>query len=191
MEQLLLSKTAITVYELIVILILLIMLSKQLKRSKAVKERRSISEAKMRNAKLEEKLKNPEITSEVSRKSNPYDVKYIQNAEAGNLSQMQVAIEVHTETSVQRHLFDLDREITIGQGSSNDLVLNDDAAPIAGCCVLERECEAYIKNQSTSSRVQIKRGKKKMSIRNQMVKLQNKDILTIGNTDLLISLYKN
>lgn len=191
MVQLLLSKTAVTAYEILVILILLVILLRQRKQKKAVQERRNVSDAKMRNARLEEKLKNPNMISVQSRQSNPYDVQYVQNAEKGSTSQLQIAIEVYTETSVQRHLFDLDREITIGQANGNDLVLNDSAAPMDGCCVLAREHAVYVTNKNQDIPIQIKRGKKKMALRNQMVKLQNKDSLVIGCTDMVISIYRN
>lgn len=190
MDELLLSKTAVTVYEIFIILILITLLIRQSKKNKDAQERRNISEAKMRNAKLEDRLRNPEMKGEVSRQSNPYDVQYIQNTESRSISKFQVAIEVHTEISVQRHLFDLDREITIGRGENNDLVLNDKNVPLGGCSVLTRGQEVYVKNQSNSS-VKIQRGRRKMLIQNQVVKLQNKDVLTIGNTVLHISLYRN
>ena len=190
MAQLLLSKTAITLYEVLTILILITILVRQSKKNKDIQERRNISDAKMRNAKLEDRLKNPEMKEEVSRQSNPYDVQYIQNTENRSISKLQIAIEVHTETSVQRHLFDLDQEITIGQGEHNDLVLSDKNVPLGGCSILTRGQDVYVKNQSGSS-VKIQRGRRKMLIQNQMVKLQNKDVLTIGNTALHISLYKN
>lgn len=191
MVELLLSKTAITVYEVLVILILIIILVRQSRKNKDIQERRTISDAKLRNARLEERLKNPEIVSEVSRQSNPYDVQYVQNTDGRNMSQLQVAIEVHTETSVQRHLFDLDREITIGQAANNDLVLNDMYAPPGGCSVLTRGHDVYVKNQNINPPVRIQRGNRKMLIQSQMVKLQSKDVLTIGNTALHVSLYKN
>ena len=50
MVELLLSKTAITVYEVLVILILIIILVRQSRKNKDIQERRTISDAKLRNA---------------------------------------------------------------------------------------------------------------------------------------------
>ena len=59
MDELLLSKTAVTVYEIFIILILITLLIRQSKKNKEAQERPNISEAKMRNAKLEDRRRNP------------------------------------------------------------------------------------------------------------------------------------
>ena len=60
MVQLLLSQNAITVYEILIIVILVIVFIRQNRKNRDFEERRNISNEKMRNVALEEKLKNPE-----------------------------------------------------------------------------------------------------------------------------------
>nr|WP_296042317.1 hypothetical protein [uncultured Blautia sp.] len=179
------SQKAITLCEILVIILLIFILIWQSKRNKDIQERKNISNAKLRNAKLEEKLKNPESKEELHRQSSPFEIQYMQNApdRTGAVSEFQVEIEVHTETSVQRHLFDLEHEVTIGQEPGND--------PRKGCSIMVKDHSIYVKCQNTSSPVYVQRGKRTHLVKNQMVKLQSKDILTVGKTDLLISLYEN
>lgn len=187
------SQKTVTLCEVLVIILLIFILIRQSKRNKDIQERKNISNAKLRNAQLEEKLKNPESKEELHRQSSPFEVQYMQNApdRTGSVPEFQVEIEVHTETSVQRHLFDLEHEVTIGREPGNDLVINDKSATRNGCSILVKDHSIYVKCQNTSSSVYIRRGKRSHLVRNQMVKLQSKDILTVGKTDLLISLYEN
>lgn len=193
MVQLLLSQNAITVYEILIIVILVIVFIRQNRKNRDFEERRNISNEKMRNAALEEKLKNPESRMEMSRKSNPFEVQYTDNYSNNNetVPDFQVEIEVYTETSVQRHLFDLEREIFIGQDKNNDLVLNDVQAVKRGCSICMKDHAVYIKNRNSAPSVSIRRGKNHMVIQNQMVKLQTNDFLTVGKTEMHISIYEN
>lgn len=187
------SQKTVTLCEVLVIILLIFILIRQSKRNKDIQERKNISNAKLRNAQLEEKLKNPESKEELHRQSSPFEVQYMQNApdSTGAVPEFQVEIEVHTETSVQRHLFDLEHEVTIGQEPGNDLVINDKNATRKGCSIMVKDHSIYVKCQNTSSPVYVQRGKRTHLVKNQMVKLQSKDILTVGKTDLLISLYEN
>ncbi len=187
------SQKTVTLCEVLVIILLIFILIRQSKRNKDIQERKNISNAKLRNAQLEEKLKNPESKEELHRQSSPFEVQYMQNApdRTGAVPEFQVEIEVHTETSVQRHLFDLEHEVTIGQEPGNDLVINDKNATRKGCSIMVKDHSIYVKCQNTSSPVYVQRGKRTHLVKNQMVKLQSKDILTVGKTDLLISLYEN
>lgn len=117
MAEVLLSKNAITVYEVLVILVLVVILVRQKKKNRELQERREITNAKIRNQKLEQKLKNPDSDMDWSKDPNPFAVQYMPEAEAHvkAASDLQIEIEVHTEMSVQRYLFDLNEEITIGR----------------------------------------------------------------------------
>jgi hypothetical protein len=188
-----LSEKAIALYEILIILLLLFILIRQVRKKKDMQKRRQISSVKMRNEQLEAMLKNPDKEAEKSRRSNPYDVQYVHtgNAEIHAMPKFQVEIEVHTETSVQRYLFDLDQEVTIGRDEKNVLSINDRMAARRNCTIFVKNQAVYVKNQSSASPICIQRGKNKQLIQNQMVKLQSKDILTIGKTTLHISLYEN
>lgn len=187
------SQKTVTLCEVLVIILLIFILIWQSKRNKDIQERKNISNAKLRNAQLEEKLKNPENKEELHRQSSPFEVQYMQNApdRTGAVPEFQVEIEVHTETSVQRYLFDLEQEVTIGREPVNDLVINDISATQNGCGILVKNHSVYVKCQNTSTPVYIRRGRRTHLVKDQMVKLQSKDILTIGKTDLRISLYEN
>lgn len=193
MTQLLLSGKAITLYQILAIFILIFVLLRQMKKNKAIRERRQISNTKMRNSQLEEMLKNPDIKSEWSKHPNPFEVQYVHaaNTEMDVMPGFQVEIEVHTETSVQRYLFDLNQEVTIGRDERNVLPLNDKLVAKRNCSIFMKNQAVYVKNQSNANPVCIQRGKNKQLIQNQIVKLQSKDILTLGKTALHISLYEN
>lgn len=193
--QILLSKNAIAIYEILIILLLVIILVRQSKKNKDMQERKRIRKEKLRNAQLEERLKNPEIDIEQGwpANPNPFDVQYVHSAniDTNAMPRFQVEIEVHTETSVQRYLFDLDQEITIGRDERSVLPLKDPTAARRGCSILMKNQVVYVKNESTVNAVCIQRGKNKKLIQNQMVKLQSRDILTIGKTALHVSIYEN
>lgn len=191
--QLLLSEKAIAVYEVLAILILIFIFIRQSKKNRETRERRQISNAKMRNMQLDEMLKNPDIRSEWSKHPNPFDVQYVHaaNTEMNAMPKFQIEIEVHTETSVQRYLFDLEREVTIGQDEKNVLPVKDKLAAKRNCSIFVKNQAVYVKNLSASVPVCIQRGKKKQLIQNQIVKLQSRDILTLGKTALHISIYEN
>lgn len=191
--QILLSEKAMAVYEILIILILAFALIRQIRKNRETRERRQISNAKLRNVKLEEMLKNPDIKSEWSKNPNPFDVQYVHaaNNDMKAMPKHQIEIEVHTETSVQRYLFDLEREITIGRDESNVLPLNDKQAAKRNCAIYVKNQAVYAKNLNAATPICIQRGKKKQLIQNQMVKLQSKDILMVGKTALHISLYEN
>lgn len=190
---LLLSKNAVTLYELLVILILVIVIVCQTRKRKDLEERRNISNEKLRNATLEDRLKNPESRVEIPRQSSPFEVQYTNDLSNKNgiVPEIQVEIEVYTETSVQRHLFDLEKEVFIGQDKSNDLVLTDPSAVKRGCAICMKDHAVYIKNQNSAPSVSVRRGKKRLMVQNQMVKLQNNDVLTVGKTEMHISIYEN
>lgn len=190
--QLLLSRNAIAVYEILIIIGLVFALIYLTKKNRESRERRQIRNEKMRNQQLEEILKNPDITGEHYAKPNPFDVQYLHAAREKRDAKpgVQAEIEVHTETSVQRFLFDLEQELTIGQDETNVLPLNDRQAAKKNCSVFVKNQEVYLKNLSTSHPVWIQRGRNRQLIQNQIVKLQSKDILTVGRTVLYISLYE-
>lgn len=193
MEKILLSKTAILVYEILMILILLFIFLYQRKKNRDIQARREIRNAKMRNVQLEEKLKNPANTMDWSKNPNPFDVQYISKAEKKEkpLLRFQVELEVHTETSVQRYLFDLDKEITVGRGTNNVLPLNDRQAENRCCSIFLKNHAVYVRNEGRENSLCIQRGKRKQPIQRQIVKLQNKDILTFGKTALHVFVYEN
>lgn len=192
MAEVLLSKNAITVYEVLVILVLVVILVRQKKKNRELQERREITNAKIRNQKLEQKLKNPDSDMDWSKDPNPFEVQYMPEAEAHvkAASDLQIEIEVHTEMSVQRYLFDLNEEITIGRNAKNVLPLKDAMAAERSCTIFMKNRAVYVRNESVRNPVCIQRGKKKQFIQNQIVKLQSKDILTFGKTALHISIYE-
>lgn len=192
MAEILLSKSAITVYELLLILSLLIVLIWRRRKNRILQERRTINNRKMRNAQLEERLKNPNAKKEWSVTPNPYEIQYTPqlHAELQLKQGFQVEVEVHTQTSVQRFLFDLDQELTIGRDEKNVLPLQDNMVAQKNCSIRVKNGVVYVKNLSASNPVCIQRGKKKQVIQEQMVKLQNKDILFMGQTSLHIMIYQ-
>ena len=193
MAEILLSGKAVMVYEILLILILLFVLVRQWKKNSDARERREIRNAKMRNVRLEGKLKNPDSVMDWSKTPNPFEVQYVQNAEKNVRSDpnFQIELEVHTETSVKRYLFDLDEAITIGKSERNSLPLNDRTVAERNCSIFRRKQFVYVKNECYEKPICIQRGKKKQLIQNQIVKLQSRDILSIGKTTLHISLYEN
>lgn len=193
MMQLLLSEKAVTLYEILVIAILIIVLFRQARKNKAARERRQISNVKKRNMQLEEMLKNPDIKSEWSKNPNPFEVQYVyaKNAEENVMPKFQAEIEVHTETSIQRYLFDLNQEITIGRDETNVLPLKDKMAAKRSCSIFLKNQAVYVKNHSASNPICIQRGKNRQLIQNQTVKLKSRDVITLGKTKLHILLYEN
>ncbi len=187
------SRGAIAVYELLVILALSVVLFLQIKRSKDARERRKISTQKNRNVQLEEMLKNPEMHANAGQKQNPYEVKYMQEMNFGTnaMPRFQVEIEVHTETSVQRYLLDLDQEVTIGSDMQNVLPINERLAASRSCSIFLKNQMVYAKNLSPSNPIFIRRGKQTHQLERESVKLQSKDIIKIGNTELHIAIYEN
>lgn len=193
MAEVLLSKNAVTVYEILLILILTVILVMQKKKYREIQERKEISNEKMRNFQLNQKLKNPDSSMEWEKNPKPFEVQYVPQADtpAQTASELQIEIEVHTGMSVQRYLFDLNEEITIGRSGKNILPLNDEKAPERSCSVFEKNKSVYIRNENHNKPICIQRGKKKQFIQNQIVKLESKDILTVGKTTLHVSLYEN
>lgn len=193
MTELLLSGRALLVYEILIILVLAFILLKQKKKHREVQERREISNAKMRNLQLEQKLKNPDSKTDWSKNPNPFEIQYIPetNRQPELVSDIQIEIEVHTGVSIQRYLFDLDEEITIGRSQKNILPLNDQMAPERSCSVFRKKRSVYVRNENIHNPVCIQRGKRKQLVQNEIVKLQSKDILIVGKNALHILLYEN
>ena len=193
MTQLLLSKNAVMLYEILIILVLILIQVRQSKKRREIQERREVNNTKLRNTQLEERLKNPDIDPEWSQNPNPFDVQYVHEAKIDikALPKFQVEIEVHTDISVQRYLFDLDREVSIGRDEKNILPLKDPQAAPKCCSIFVKNQAVYVRDENAGGAVFIQRGKNRMAIQNQMVKLQNKDILKIGKTSLHVSIYKN
>lgn len=189
--ELLLSKRAVTVYELAAILILIWILIRQSKKKREMDERRQISNIKMRNVQLEKMLKNPYIKSTQSGRPNPYDVQYKEKSDKPLAARCQVEIEVHSEISVQKYLFDLNQELSIGRDETNVLPLNDKLAARKSCVIFLKERAVCLKNLSSNHPVLLRRGKNWMRVEDQIVKLQSRDILTLGKTALHISIYEN
>ncbi|MCD8103777.1 MAG: FHA domain-containing protein [Lachnospiraceae bacterium] len=193
MAELLLSKRALTVYEILVILALIVILIVQSKKKKAREERQKINERKNRNTQLEERLRNPGVRLEESKDPRPFDVQYKGevDSQAASLPDIQIELEVCSRMSTRKYLFDLSRDVTIGKDERNVLPVSDpDAAP-KNCTIFQKNGAAYVRNDCASDPVCVVRGKKRKEVMNQMVKLENKDILTFGKTELHISLYKN
>lgn len=193
MTELLLSGRAILLYETLIILVLAGVLWKQKKKQREVRERREISNAKLRNFQLEQKLKNPDSRTDWSKNPNPFEVQYMpeKDRQLGPVSDTQIEIEVHSGMSIQRYLFDLDEEITIGRSQKNVLPLNDQMALERSCSIFRKNRSVYVRNENVHNSVYIQRGKRKQLVQNEIVKLQSKDILTFGNTALHIMLYEN
>lgn len=193
MKVLLLSKNAITWYEVAVIIVLVVVLIVLKKKYTEMKKRREIAEMNERNEQLMNALKNPDSEKNWSKQPKPHEVQYIPKTENNkkSASDMQIEIEVHTEMSVQHYLFDLDKMVTIGHSEKNTLPLNDQTISEYSCAIAMKEKAVYVKNEDQSKPICIQRGKNKSLIINQYERIQNKDILILGNTELHISLYKN
>lgn len=193
MGELLLSGKAITVYELVIIAVLVVILIRQSKKSREIKRRKQISNVKMRNLQLDEMLKNPSVKTKQKKQPNPYDVQYLEadGHPGSGLAPMQVEILLHTGTSVKKYLFDLNREIRIGRASDNDLPISDGRVSRKNCSIFERGGTVYVKCREGAAPVSIRRGKNSQTIQNQMAELQSKDVLVIGQTELQIFLYEN
>lgn len=188
--QALLSKRAVTIYEILAILLLILVLIRQSRRNRQLRERREISNVKMRNVQLEKILKNPDIKKEQSKPPNPFDVQYKHNAN-NPVPRFQIGIEVCTDISVQKYLFDLNQDLTIGRDPKNVLPLNDTMIARRSCVIFLKDQNVYLKDLGAKNPVCLNRGKKKQKIQKQMVKLQNKDVLTLGKVSLHITLYDN
>lgn len=190
MARLLLSEKAITCYEVLVILLLVAVLIRQIKKKKQLQERRQISNVKTRNAELEKILKNPDNKTDMSRPPNPFEVQYKHNAN-NPIPKFQIGIEVHTEISVERYLFDLKQELTIGRDKKNILPINEKQIPRKCCSIFLKDQNVYVRDSGLKNALYLQRGKKKYRIQSQTIKLQNKDILILGKTFLHIFLYEN
>lgn len=188
--QVLLSGKAVTVYEVLIIVILAVVLIRQIKKKKQLEERRQISNVKMRNVELERILKNPDNEVSPSRPPNPFDVQYKHNAN-NPIPRFQIGIEVHTDISVEKYLFDLKKELTIGRDKKNILPLGDKMIARKSCSIFLKDQNVYLRDFGGRNSVYLQRGKKRYRIQNQAVKLQNKDVLILGKTSLHISLYEN
>jgi hypothetical protein len=193
MLELFISEKAIALYEILVILLLLFIRIRQFRRKREIEERSQISNRKRRNVQLDEMLKNPDAQVEWSGRSSPYEVEYVHanKAKSSVLPKFQIEIEVHAETSVQRYLFDLNQEVTIGRDEKNVLPINEKQMAKQCCTVYVKDQAVYIKKDNAATPVSIRRGKKKHLLQNSPVKLQSKDVLSIGTTDLNIMLYEN
>lgn len=193
MIEIFLSKNVIIVYEIIIVLILFFILFYQMKKNKKFQERKRINEEKMRYIRLDEKLKNPDIKSNWVNYANPFEIQYSQqlNSNMQEMSKYQIEIEVRSKSSIRKYLFDLDKEITIGGNPSSVLFLNDNSISNVNCSIFLKNQMVYLKHYDITFPICIQRGKRKKIIKNQMLQLQNKDILTIGENVLYISIYKN
>lgn len=193
MIEFFLSKNVIIVYEIIIVLILFFILFYQMKKNKKFQERKRINEEKMRYIRLDEKLKNPDMKSDWANYANPFEIQYSQqlNSNMQEMPKYQIEIEVRSKSSIRKYLFDLDKEITIGGNPSSVLFLNDNSISNANCSIFLKNQMVYLKHYDITFSIRIQRGKRKKIINNQMLQLQNKDILTIGENVLYISIYKN
>lgn len=188
MAQLLLSEKAITIYEVVIIAILVIVLVRLIKNKKTLDERREISHIRKRNQELEKILKNPDNKTEGSKPPNPFDVQYKHNAN-NPVPKFQVGIQVHTEISVERYLFDLNQELTIGRDKKCTLPLNDRQIPKRSCSLFLQDQNVFVKALDTKNPPQLQRAKKTYRVSAEPVRLLDKDILILGKTSLHISLY--
>lgn len=193
MAQILLSEKAVTLYEILILLILLFLLVRQIRENRNARERRRIGNQKKRNLQLEEMLKNPDISKGKSKQPAPFDVQYVhaEEQEMDAVPEFQVEIEVHTETSVRRFLFDLDQQITIGRDENNTLPLKDHLVAKKNCLIFRKNHAVYVKNLNAAVPVFIQRGNNRQLIQKQMIKLKSRDVLTLGKTELHIVLYEN
>ncbi|MCD7884778.1 MAG: FHA domain-containing protein [Lachnospiraceae bacterium] len=193
MAELLLSKKAVTVYEILIILVLIVILILQSRKKKAQEQRQKIIEQKNRNSQLEERLRNPGARLKDSSEPKPFDVQYKGEKDFGQsvLPDLQIEIEVRSRTSSRKYLLDLNREVTVGRDERNVLPVADPEAAAKSCTIFQKDGAVYVKNDCASDPVCVVRGKKRKEVMNQIVKLENRDILTFGKTELHISLYKN
>lgn len=193
MKEVLLSRNAILIYEVLVIIILIAVLIVQKRKGRKIVERKKIADKKTRNSQLEEQLKNPDSEIDWRKTPNPFEVQYTLNQDGGrkSKSEIQIEIEVYTEMSVQHYLFDLNEKITIGGSEKNALPLNDQTIAERSCSIVAKNKSVYIKNENENALIYIQRGKNSIQIKNQIIKLQDKDNLQIGKTTLHISLYEN
>lgn len=193
MKELLLSEKAVGVCEIIIIVILIVILVRQIKRNREIRERQKIMNEKIRNTQLEEALKNQDAGSDWAGGPNPFEIQYVQkeNIPVQMMPKFHIEIEARGENSVQRYLFDLEREVTIGWDEKNTLPIKDRTAARKNCVIYTRNQDVYVKNLSADKPVCIQRGKKKMVMQELAVKLHSRDILILGKTEFRISLYEN
>lgn len=193
MAEILLSKYAVAACELLAIAVLLFILIRQAGERKAARERREVRRRKKRNADLDRMLKNPEIKREEAGEPAPFEVKYREGMTSisSPLPGFQLEVEVHTQTSARRYLFDLEREVTIGRDKDNVLPIEDPLLAGKCCTIFLKNRSVYIRNRSKARPLTVERGSKKQPVTNRLVKLMSRDVVRAGSTAIHISIYEN
>lgn len=190
----LLSDTAIIVYEILVGVGLIANIVRFYQRNKKLKEMVSLQKDRIREEELDARLQNHvhmERSAEASVKNNPYEVSYheettatyedekeyisVQVEELGNLSNKKYVI----------HVFD---KVLVGRDDSNKIILNDITLSGHQLEFLRVDTELFVKNLDSNVKVTLKRKRKKFAITEIPACLQTLDELQLGNTTLRISL---
>ncbi len=192
-EKMTSQQIILAIAEVAVIVLLIVILIRRRRKKGEAEERRQISNVKDRNSQLEEQLRNPELEKSLVKDLNPYEVQYsnAQENHPENRSKVQLELEVHTNTSVKKYLFDLTREISIGRSDSNLLTVPDMSMAECNALIYVKNHGIYAGNPSPERPFVIRRGKKQQKVDRVAVQVQHKDILMIGNTAVHILLYEN
>ena len=189
--EILTSGTAVLIYEIIALAILVFFLAAKMKKGNAEKERQEIRQAQNRNEQLEKMLENPQ---KEGKKNNaaPYEVKYRDHYyEDSPISDSgQLEITVSSNTSVKKYMFDLPKEITVGRDAQNLLQIDSRMVSRKQCVIYAEAASINVRNLSTTNPTGIIRGTRKRVLKDESVKMNEKDVLELGDVQMELTLHK-
>ena len=189
--EILLSNTAICVYEGTILGFLIVRYFKLREEKKRTMEMTTLQKEKAREEQLDQMLKNKlyQGSAEKAGKNNvPYEVNFHEETVKNEGSKDNIAIQIveKGKLSTRKYVIFVSDMITLGKGEQNTVVINDLNIAKEQCRIFKHNEELYIQNLDDSYSVNIQRKRNVMQLASGAVKLMDGDMIGLGETTLEI-----
>ncbi|MDE5778017.1 MAG: FHA domain-containing protein [Lachnospiraceae bacterium] len=187
----LLSNEAVCFYEVALLGFVSARFFRLKKEKKQAVEMSALQKEKAREGQLDQVLKNrlyQGLPTKAFQNNIPYEVSFHEESGLLGSSDDSIAVQIieKGKLSTRKYVIFISEVITVGNSSTNVLVLNDINVAKEQCRIFKHQQSLYIQTLEDTHPVKIRRKREEMQLSQNAVKLLDNDYIEIGETSLNI-----
>ena len=188
--EILSTDLAFMIYEIILVGMLFFLNIKLRKRNKNKLEQLSLQRDKTREDDLDAALRNnlyEEGQVKATKSNKPYEIDFHENIEKQNRSEHEISVQIEEigNLSKRKYVVNVQDELSIGRGLDNGIVISDMNIGKRQCRLLNMERSLCIQRTEANIPMTLLRKKKRYTLNQDIVKLNDGDSLAVGQTTLV------
>lgn len=185
------SNGAICFYEIALLGFVFVRFLRLRKEKKQAVEMSALQKEKAREGQLDQVLKNrlyQGLPTKSFQNNIPYEVSFHEEGHLLGGSDGSIAVQIieKGKLSTRKYVVFISEMITVGNSSTNVLVLNDINVAKEQCRIFKHQQSLYIQTLEDTHPVKIRRKKEELRLSQNAVKLLDNDYIEMGETSLNI-----